>query len=49
MSQATQQLDETRLALADALQAGNWDAIGELDQVCQVKIDQAMHDDERDE
>ncbi|WNQ02448.1 pili length/flagellar attachment protein FleP, partial [Pseudomonas aeruginosa] len=33
----------------DALQAGNWDAIGELDQVCQVKIDQAMHDDERDE
>ncbi|AVR69014.1 MULTISPECIES: pili length/flagellar attachment protein FleP [Pseudomonas aeruginosa group] len=49
MSQATQQLDETRLALADALQAGNWEAIGELDQVCQVKIDEAMHEAERDE
>ncbi|MCY1305875.1 hypothetical protein D3C76_604830 [compost metagenome] len=49
MSQAMQQLNETRAALAVALREQDWQAIAELDQACRAQVEQAMGDAGRDE
>ncbi|MFJ4383674.1 flagellar protein FliT [Pseudomonas sp. NPDC089408] len=46
---ALQQIEDTRLALSQALQARDWAAIGELDLACRALMDEVSQVDEEDE
>nr|WP_019365175.1 flagellar protein FliT [Pseudomonas luteola] len=48
MSTALKDLDETRLALASALEKEDWEAISSLDKVCRFHLEAAMRDDSDD-
>ncbi|MBD9398217.1 flagellar protein FliT [Pseudomonas sp. PDM11] len=49
MNSSVQRLQETGLALRDALVQQDWSAIGELDLQCRIVIDAAMVEVDRDE
>ncbi|MBA1247946.1 flagellar protein FliT [Pseudomonas luteola] len=49
MSLALQRLDETRDALAVALECQDWDSIGPLDFACRTYVDEAMREIPRDD
>ncbi len=44
MSATVLQLEQTRLALHDALVQSDWESIGSLDLQCRVAVDQALAD-----
>lgn len=46
---ALQQIEDTRLALSQALQARDWAAIGELDLVCRALMDEVLQEGQGDE
>ncbi|NWC82303.1 flagellar protein FliT [Pseudomonas putida] len=46
---ALQQIEDTRQALSEALQARDWAAIGELDLACRVQMDELLQGDLEDE
>ena len=41
---ALQRIQQTRHALVDAMQAGDWDAIGELDIECRACVDSVLQE-----
>lgn len=49
MNASVKRLEETGLALRDALQRQDWSAIGELDLMCRQVVDEAMREPQRDE
>ncbi|MGS0940449.1 flagellar protein FliT [Pseudomonas luteola] len=49
MSLAIRKIDETREALATALDNQDWDAIGPLDFACRIYIDEAMQEQPRND
>jgi flagellar protein FliT len=49
MAVAVEQLDQTHQALIAAVQAGDWEQVGELDLLCRQLIGKAMENPERDE
>lgn len=49
MAVAVEQLQETHQALITAVQAGDWQQVGELDRVCRQLVAQAMQQPDRDE
>ena len=49
MSQALQRIEQTRVALIDALAERNWDAIGELDVACRSCVDDVLSEAPVDE
>ncbi|MCG7371263.1 MULTISPECIES: flagellar protein FliT [Pseudomonas] len=49
MSLAIKRIDETREALAAALDNQDWDAIGPLDFACRLYIDEAMQEQPRND
>ncbi|WP_304641770.1 flagellar protein FliT [Pseudomonas sp.] len=46
---AIDQLDQTHRALIAAVQAGDWEQVGELDVLCRELVGQAMLEPERDQ
>lgn len=46
---AVDQLDQTHRALIAAVQAGDWEQVGELDVLCRELVGQAMLEPERDQ
>ena len=46
---ALQQIEDTRQALSEALQARDWAAIGELDLACRTQMDELLQGDLQDE
>lgn len=46
---ALQQIEDTRLALSEALQARDWATIGELDLSCRALMDEVLRDEQEDE
>lgn len=46
---ALQQIENTRLALSEALQVRDWAAIGELDLACRALMDELLREDQDDE
>ena len=49
MAVAVEQLQDTHKALIAAVQAGDWQQVGELDQLCRTLVQQAMAEPERNE
>lgn len=49
MSQALQRIEQTRVALIDALAERNWNAIGELDVACRSCVDDVLSEAPVDE
>lgn len=49
MAVAVKQLQDTHQALIAAVQAGDWQQVGELDQLCRHLVQQAMAQPDRDE
>ncbi|CEA06038.1 signal transduction histidine kinase [Pseudomonas saudimassiliensis] len=49
MAVAVEQLQDTHQALIAAVQAGDWQQVGELDQLCRQLVQQAMAQPDRDE
>lgn len=49
MAAAVEQLQDTHRALIAAVQAGDWEQVGELDHLCRTLVQQAMTDPERNE
>ena len=49
MTIAVQQLQDTHQALSAAVQAGDWQQVGELDHLCRQLVQQAMAEPERNE
>ncbi len=49
MAAAVEQLDATHHALIAAVQAGDWEQVGELDVLCRQLVGQAMAQPDRDE
>ena len=49
MAVAVEQLQSTHQALIVAVQAGDWEQVGELDQLCRQLVQQAMTQPDRDE
>lgn len=49
MAVAVEQLQETHKALITAVQAGDWQQVGELDRLCRDLVQQAMAHPDRDE
>lgn len=49
MAVAVEQLQNTHQALIAAVQAGDWQQVGELDQLCRQLVQQAMAQPDRDE
>lgn len=49
MAVAVEQLQNTHKALIAAVQAGDWQQVGELDQLCRSLVQQAMTEPERNE
>lgn len=49
MAVAVKQLQDTHQALIAAVQAGDWQQVGELDQLCRQLVQQAMAQPDRDE
>jgi hypothetical protein len=49
MANALEQLQETHESLVAAVQAGDWEQVGELDGLCRALVRQAMADPERDD
>ena len=45
---ALQQIEDTRQALTQALQARDWAAIGELDLACRALMDEVLEEDQGD-
>lgn len=46
---ALQQIEDTRQALTQALQARDWAAIGELDLACRALMDEVLKEEQGDE
>ena len=46
---ALQQIEDTRQALSEALQARDWAAIGELDLACRTLMDEVLQEAQEDE
>ncbi|MEZ0199258.1 flagellar protein FliT, partial [Pseudomonas qingdaonensis] len=46
---ALQQIEDTRLALSEALQVRDWAAIGELDLACRALMDELLQENQDDE
>lgn len=49
MAVAVEQLEQTHQALIAAVQAGDWEQVGELDVLCRELVGQAMLNPARDE
>ncbi|MFA5678515.1 MAG: flagellar protein FliT [Pseudomonas sp.] len=49
MAIAVEQLQDTHAALIAAVQAGDWQQVGELDNLCRELVQQAMAEPERNE
>lgn len=49
MAVAVEQLQDTHRALIAAVQAGDWQQVGELDHLCRTLVQQAMADPQRNE
>ncbi len=49
MAHAVEQLEQTHQALIVAVQAGDWEQVGELDVLCRELVGKAMQHPERDE
>lgn len=49
MAVAVEQLQDTHQALIAAVQAGDWQQVGELDQLCRQLVQRAMAQPDRDE
>ena len=49
MANAVKQLQETHASLIAAVQAGDWQQVGELDKACREQVRVAMADPERDD
>lgn len=49
MAVAVEQLQDTHKALITAVQAGDWQQVGELDRLCRQQVQQAMAQPDRDE
>ncbi|MFN3580565.1 MAG: flagellar protein FliT [Pseudomonas sp.] len=49
MAVAIQQLQDTHQALVEAVHAGDWQQVGQLDGVCRELVAQAMAQDDRDD
>ena len=49
MAHAVEQLEQTHQALIAAVQAGDWEQVGELDVLCRELVGRAMQQPERDE
>ena len=49
MAVVVEQLQDTHVALIAAVQAGDWQQVGELDQLCRTLVQQAMAEPERNE
>lgn len=49
MAVVVEQLQDTHVALIAAVQAGDWQQVGELDQLCRTLVQQAMAEPDRNE
>ena len=49
MANAVEQLQHTHNSLIDAVKAGDWQQVGELDRPCRDQVRQAMEDPQRDD
>ena len=49
MANAVEQLQHTHSSLIDAVKAGDWQQVGELDRLCRDQVRQAMEDPQRDD
>ena len=49
MANAVEQLQHTHNSLIDAVKAGDWQQVGELDRLCRDQVRQAMEDPQRDD
>jgi len=49
MANAVEQIQNTHESLIAAVQAGDWQQVGELDRLCRAQVQQAMQDPQRDD
>ncbi|MGI3131249.1 flagellar protein FliT [Halopseudomonas pachastrellae] len=49
MANAVEQLQATHTSLIEAVKAGDWQQVGELDRLCRQHVHQAMQDPQRDD
>ncbi|MEH6797851.1 MAG: flagellar protein FliT [Halopseudomonas sabulinigri] len=49
MANAVEQIQSTHECLIAAVQAGDWQQVGELDRLCRSQVQQAMQDPQRDD
>ncbi|HDY98418.1 MAG TPA: flagellar protein FliT [Pseudomonas sabulinigri] len=49
MANAVEQIQNTHEFLIAAVQAGDWQQVGELDRLCRTQVQQAMQDPQRDD